>query len=156
MCSACATIAAAEEGTDPWLVARLQTGYVRIAPNQYFRGAAFFVSKLCVREVFELEHSVRDRHLEEMAEVAAALSDAFRPNKLNIESLGNGVPHLHWWLTPRYLTDPRPRAPIWEDLDFLRAQWTETARPTADERTARRALLLSALRSRNLVVELAP
>ena len=57
-----------------------------------------------------------------MAEVAEALFRVFSPRKLNYEALGNSVPHLHWWLTPRYVDDPRPHAPIWEDLDFLRAQ----------------------------------
>ena len=76
-----------------------------------------------VREVFDLETSVRDLHLAEMAEVAAAANEVFKPLKMNIESLGNGVPHLHWWITPRYQTDPRPTGPIWEDLDFLRTHW---------------------------------
>jgi diadenosine tetraphosphate (Ap4A) HIT family hydrolase len=91
-----------------------------------------------------------------MAEVAAAVNDAFHPRKLNIESLGNGVPHLHWWLTPRYEADARPHAPIWEDLEFLRAQWTEQARPLAEELASRQALLLGALRSRGVTIELAP
>ena len=44
--------------------------------------------------------------------------------KMNYEALGNSVPHLHWWLTPRHGNDPRPHGPIWEDLDFLRSLWT--------------------------------
>lgn len=122
-CPICSENAAADEGIDPWLIARLESGYVRLAPNQYFRGSVFFVARQCVREVFDLEVSLRDRHLSEMAEVAAAVNDVVRPRKMNVESLGNGVPHLHWWITPHYETDPRPRGPIWEDLDFLRVLW---------------------------------
>ena len=29
-----------------------------------------------------------------------------RPRKMNYEALGNSVPHLHWWLTPRHTDDP--------------------------------------------------
>jgi hypothetical protein len=91
-CSICRENETSENGTDPWLVARLQTGYVRLSPNQYFKGSLFFVAKQCVREVFDLEISVRDLHLAEMAEVAAAVNEVFTPLKMNIESLGNGVP----------------------------------------------------------------
>ena len=73
-----------------------------------------------------------------------------------MESFGNGVPHLHWWLMPRYATAPRPHAPIWEDLEFLRAQWTETRGVSSEELVARRTLLLRALRSREVMIELAP
>lgn len=144
------------EGTDPWFVARLQTGYVRLALNQYFRGGSFFVAKDCVTDVFQLDSGVRALHLEEMSEVAAVVNDAFRPETVNVESFSNGVPHLHWWLTPRYQSDPLPRAPIWEDLEFLRALWTETARPSSEEFITRRTLLLDALRSRDVVIEPTP
>jgi diadenosine tetraphosphate (Ap4A) HIT family hydrolase len=153
-CTICIDNAAADQGADPWFVARLQTGYVRLSPNQYFRGSSFFVSRKCVREVFDLARVVRARHLNEMAEVATAVNDSFRPRKLNVESLGNGVPHLHWWITPRYETDPRPRAPIWEDLDFLRTQWTEGVRLSPEELVAEKARLLDALKSRDVVIDL--
>jgi diadenosine tetraphosphate (Ap4A) HIT family hydrolase len=153
-CSICKDNADSDEGRDPWLIARLQTGYVRLSPNQYFKGSLFFTAKRCVREVFDLERHVRDLHLAEMAESAAAVNDVFSPAKLNIESLGNGVPHLHWWITPRYETDPRPRGPIWEDLDFLRTQWTNGGRPTSDEFSVSRSSLLDALRTRDVTIEL--
>ena len=104
-------------------------------------------------ELHELDQPFRQLHLAEMAEVAAAVFDAFRPRKLNYEALGNGVPHLHWWLTPRYPTDSRPFAPIWEDLEFLRAQWTSGGRPHAGERDSLRHNLLEALKNRQITIE---
>lgn len=154
-CPICTDNAAAEEGADSWFIARLETGYVRLAPNQYFRGSVFFVARQCVREVFDLDDSLRHRHLAEMAEVAAAVKEAFEPRKLNIESLGNGVPHLHWWITPRYETDPRPKGPIWEDLDFLRALWGEGGRPSVEEFAVLQGSLLGALQSRSVTIEVA-
>lgn len=105
-------------------VAELTTGWVRLHRVQRYRGAAFFVARSCVREVYHLDPATRATHLDELAEVAAAIDTVFAPVKMNIESLGNGVPHLHWWLTPRHADDPRPRGPIWENLDFLRDMWT--------------------------------
>lgn len=155
-CPLCLDNQASEDGADPWLVARLATGYVRLAPNQYFRGATFFVARECVREVFDLPPPVRQLHLAEMSEVAASVHRAFSPRKINVESLGNGVPHLHWWITPRYDSDPRPTGPIWEDLEFLRSLWTNEGRPDADALTATKALLLTALRSADVTMDEQP
>lgn len=152
-CAICADNAEADSGLEPWSVARLETGYVRLNPNQFFPGATLFLAKRCVAELHELDQPFRQLHLAEMAEVAAAVFEAFRPRKLKYEALGNGVPHLHWWLTPRYPTDSRPFTPIWEDLEFLRAQWTDGARPSDDQREELRSDLLEALKKRHVMVE---
>ena len=94
-------------------------------------GAAFFVSTTCVAELHELLTPARAKHLMEMAEVAEAVLRSSGGRKMNYEALANSVPHLHWWLTPRHFDDPRPQGPIWEDLDFLRQQWTGGCRPDA-------------------------
>jgi diadenosine tetraphosphate (Ap4A) HIT family hydrolase len=112
ICPNCDGNKAADRGDDPWAVARLQTGYVKLAPTQYYRGATFFVAKACVAELHELSRAERQAHLMEMSEVAAAVFDAFVPRKLNYEALGNSVPHLHWWLTPRHIDDARATGPI--------------------------------------------
>jgi diadenosine tetraphosphate (Ap4A) HIT family hydrolase len=88
-----------------------------------------------------------------MAEVAAAIFTAFSPRKLNYEALGNSAPHLHWWLTPRYASDPRGFAPIWVDLEFLRAQWTGGCRPDDSSRVQLGRQLLTALAARDVVIE---
>jgi diadenosine tetraphosphate (Ap4A) HIT family hydrolase len=154
VCPICSDNDAQDRGELAWGVARLRAGYVRLNPNQYFRGSCFFVAKECVREIHDLDRATRQLHLDEMAEVVAAIDEVFSPTKLNYEALGNGVPHLHWWLTPRYSTDPRPFAPIWEDLEFLRSEWTNGGRPTDEERESRRAALLSVLESRAVEIEL--
>lgn len=42
-----------------------------------------------------------------------ALMRACKPDHINIASLGQIVPHLHWHIIPRYLDDPRWGGPIW-------------------------------------------
>ena len=42
-----------------------------------------------------------------------ALIGVFQPDHINIASLGQVVPHLHWHLIPRYQDDPRWGGPIW-------------------------------------------
>ncbi len=107
-------------------MAELTTGWVRLHRRQRYRGGTFFVARQCVREVYDLEPETRARHLAELCDVAAALDTVFAPTKMNIESLGNGIPHLHWWLTPRHLDDARLSAPIWENHDFVREMRTES------------------------------
>jgi diadenosine tetraphosphate (Ap4A) HIT family hydrolase len=152
-CPLCAENNAAEQGDDPWAIARLATGYVRLNPTQRYRGATFFVARACVRELHQLPRAERTEHLVEMADVAAALFSEFAPRKLNYEALGNSVPHLHWWLTPRYDDDPRPHGPIWEDVDFLRDQWTGGGRPDEEQREQLKRLVLEALTAVGVVIE---
>jgi diadenosine tetraphosphate (Ap4A) HIT family hydrolase len=145
-CEICAAIENIDAGSDPYAVARLTTGYVKLLPTQYFRGYTLFNSKVCVAELHDLPPVVRDAHLREMAEVAHAVYRAFNPNKLNYEALGNGTPHLHWHLIPRYASDPHPRGPVWEDLAFLRNLWIGGATPDERERDESRRALLRELR----------
>jgi diadenosine tetraphosphate (Ap4A) HIT family hydrolase len=44
--------------------------------------------------------------------VARALTDFYRPMKMNYETLGNSLPHLHTHLVPRYIEDPTPGRPF--------------------------------------------
>ncbi|MCU1426745.1 MAG: diadenosine tetraphosphate hydrolase [Actinomycetia bacterium] len=152
-CDLCAGAQRMDRGDDPYAVARLETGFVRLHEVQYFRGYTVFAAKTCVAELHELERGERDLYLAEMSEVAHALSRAFRPRKLNYELLGNSVPHLHWHLVPRYDTDPHPRGPIWEDLSFLRNLWTGGSASTVTERDAMRTTLLQELERADVRIE---
>ncbi len=59
----------------------------------------------------------RAAFLEEMATLAQAIEECFRPHKLNYELLGNQVPHLHWHLFPRSADDPDRLRPVWFALE---------------------------------------
>ena len=97
-------------------------------------------------------NATRTTHLHEMAEVAHALARACNPRKMNYEALGNGTPHLHWHLIPRYDTDPHPRGPVWEDLSFLRQFWLGGAPPDETTAATRRAILRE-LRNADVTIE---
>jgi diadenosine tetraphosphate (Ap4A) HIT family hydrolase len=43
---------------------------------------------------------------------ARVLMEYFKPLKMNYETLGNGTPHLHTHLVPRYWVDPAPGQPF--------------------------------------------
>jgi diadenosine tetraphosphate (Ap4A) HIT family hydrolase len=43
----------------------------------------------------------------------AAVREVMAPDKVNLASLGNVVPHLHWHVIPRYGDDPHFPNPVW-------------------------------------------
>jgi diadenosine tetraphosphate (Ap4A) HIT family hydrolase len=43
----------------------------------------------------------------------AALREVMQPDKVNLASLGNVVPHLHWHVIPRFADDPHFPNPVW-------------------------------------------
>lgn len=45
--------------------------------------------------------------------VERTLREVLRPDKINLASLGNQVPHVHWHVIPRWRTDSHFPAPIW-------------------------------------------
>jgi diadenosine tetraphosphate (Ap4A) HIT family hydrolase len=58
---------------------------------------------------------------EDIRRVEAAVQHVFTPDHINVECLGNSVPHLHFHFIPRYQSDPRWRHPVWmtERKDML-------------------------------------
>jgi diadenosine tetraphosphate (Ap4A) HIT family hydrolase len=52
---------------------------------------------------------------QEVAAVASAVERRYEPMKMNWLSLGNGVPHLHVHLVPRYADDAHPGGPLEQD-----------------------------------------
>ncbi len=59
--------------------------------------------------------------------VEAVVRDVLKPDKINLASLGNMVPHVHWHVIPRWREDRCFPNPIWAP-----AQRTSTVIPAAD------------------------
>jgi diadenosine tetraphosphate (Ap4A) HIT family hydrolase len=54
----------------------------------------------------------------EVLQLGRALEHVYRPAKMNYETLGNNVPHLHTHIIPRPTVDPAPNGPLpWTYLD---------------------------------------
>ncbi len=89
--------------------------HVTLNSDQFFPGYSFVFTREHVTELFHLEQNVRSEIIEEVNAVAAALSSLFKPAKINYELLGNMVPHMHWHIIPRFVTDPLWPRPIWSE-----------------------------------------
>jgi diadenosine tetraphosphate (Ap4A) HIT family hydrolase len=66
-----------------------------------------------VREMTDLPAADRALLMDAVWRVEAALRETMAPVKLNLASLGNMVPHLHWHLIPRFADDTHFPAPVW-------------------------------------------
>lgn len=61
-----------------------------------------------VNEPTELSREESDGYWQEVLKVADALLRYYEPIKMNYQTLGNSLPHLHTHLLPRYQDDPAP------------------------------------------------
>jgi diadenosine tetraphosphate (Ap4A) HIT family hydrolase len=95
---------------------------------QYFEGYCIVLSRQHVPELFELESAVRHAFVDEIAVLGKALATLFEPRKLNVEMLGNQVPHLHCHLFPRYQRDPDHLKPAWVAIDRAETDSAERRR----------------------------
>jgi diadenosine tetraphosphate (Ap4A) HIT family hydrolase len=66
-----------------------------------------------VREMTDLSELDRTGLMRMVWQVEAAVREIMRPDKINVASLGNLVPHLHWHVIPRYVDDVHFPGPVW-------------------------------------------
>ncbi|WP_306395359.1 HIT family protein [Telluria beijingensis] len=66
-----------------------------------------------VREMSDLARDDRLLVNEAVFLVEQAVREVMQPLKVNVASLGNVVPHLHWHIIPRYADDAHFPAPVW-------------------------------------------
>jgi diadenosine tetraphosphate (Ap4A) HIT family hydrolase len=66
-----------------------------------------------VAEMTDLAPADRDTVMATVYAVESVLRALMSPHKINLASLGNMVPHLHWHVIPRFREDPHFPAPVW-------------------------------------------
>jgi len=76
-------------------------GFVRVIWNDH------------VREMTDLAPGDRERLMRAVFCAEAALRRILTPHKVNLASLGNVTPHLHWHVIARYTNDAHFPQPIW-------------------------------------------
>ena len=77
-------------------------------------------------EMTDLDAAERRHFMRVVFAVEAAVRQLWRPEKINLASLGNVVPHLHWHVIPRFA----------DDRHFPRPVWAEPLRPHTPPRPA--------------------
>lgn len=86
-----------------------------------------------VAEMTDLDAAERTELMETVYRVESAMRQVFKPAKINLASLGNVVPHLHWHVIARFADDANFPAPIWAaaqrtSATVLPADWPQQVR----------------------------
>ena len=100
-----------------------------------FPGFYRLISNHHVAEFSELSFGARQRCMALLAWMETLVIQHLKPTKMNLASLGNVVPHLHWHVVARFDWDSHFPSPIWADAQ----------RPSPPELLSRIQALLPAL-----------
>lgn len=111
----------------------LQTPKLRVIAVHNDGGSPAFcrvIWRKHIAEMTDLSAAERGELMEMVYKVEAAMRQVLLPAKINLASLGNVVPHLHWHIIARFENDASFPAPIWanpvrEHGMTLPQDWTE-------------------------------
>ena len=86
---------------------------VVLADEPEYPGFGRVIVNAHVREMTDLAPAERRRLLDAVFAVEAAQREVLAPLKVNLASLGNVTPHLHWHVIPRFADDAHFPEPVW-------------------------------------------
>lgn len=86
---------------------------VRVTDTPDYPGFCRVILNRHVAEMTDLPPQERSRLMMTVMKVEQALRDLMQPDKINLATLGNVVPHLHWHVIPRFADDPHFPNPVW-------------------------------------------
>lgn len=92
--------------TDAWRV-------VRVTDDANFPAFYRLIWNAHVAEFSDLDAAARGECMERVCAIEQVLREALAPTKINLASLGNVVPHLHWHVVARFDWDSHCPNPIW-------------------------------------------
>lgn len=90
--ASCRVVSVAEPG---------YAGYCRVIWNAH------------VKEMSDLAEPERAHCMRVVFALEVALREHLRPDKVNLASLGNATPHLHWHVVARFRDDPHFPGSVW-------------------------------------------
>lgn len=95
------------------LLRRPQWRVLRVTDTPAFPAFYRLVWNAHVAEFSDLPPAERLVCMEAVAAIERLLREQLRPSKINLASLGNVVPHLHWHVIARFADDSHFPNPIW-------------------------------------------
>jgi diadenosine tetraphosphate (Ap4A) HIT family hydrolase len=118
-------------------VAPLSVASLYLSRNQTYRGHCLLILERHATRLDELSVAEWSAFSTDLHRSVGAITGTVRPDHINVASLGNLVPHLHWHIVPRYRSDPRWGAPIWStDMPDTRLTAAEQRELIKDLRAA--------------------
>ena len=99
-------VAAAREGREPRVIARLYSGWALFGERQFLRGYALLLPDPVVPTLNALGSQERAVYLQDVARLGDALLKLTGAVRINYAILGNQEPALHTHVIPRYADEP--------------------------------------------------
>jgi len=90
-----------------------QLSRVLLVDDRRFPWIVLVPRRAALAELHDLDAYDRPLLMEEIARASAAISRAFRPDKINVAALGNIVSQLHIHVVARTHDDPAWPGPVW-------------------------------------------
>ena len=112
-CFACNRIQQIKRGENPHFIAELSESYAVLSDEQPYEGWTILLLKDHHEHLAGLPLQRQGRLWDDVAKVAAAITRELKPVRINYETLGNLLHHIHWHVIPRYADDPQPTQPVW-------------------------------------------
>ena len=84
-----------------------------VVADEAYAGFCRVILQRHLTEMTDLSPAERAALMRAVFAVEAALREILRPHKMNLASLGNAVPHVHWHVIPRFADDARFPQPVW-------------------------------------------
>lgn len=94
---------------------RCETYRVVLVDEPNYPGFCRVIWNAHLGEMTELAWPERNVIMDAVWRVEEAVRQVMAPDKINLASLGNVVPHLHWHIIPRYRDDAHFPSPIWAE-----------------------------------------
>lgn len=108
-CELCSTVGGVELLRAPaWRIVRVE--------DPYYPGFCRVILNKHVREMSELPVIERQLLMSVVFVVETAIRTLFKPDKINLASFGNMVPHVHWHVIPRWTNDRHFPEPVWGNI----------------------------------------
>lgn len=86
---------------------------VILADDPDYAGFCRVIWQQHVKEMTDLSEADRGHFMAVVFAVEQVLRESLHPDKINLASLGNQVPHLHWHVIPRFAGDAHFPDPVW-------------------------------------------
>lgn len=104
---------------------------VVLVNDAHYPGFCRVIWNAHVKEMSDLTVYERTLLMGVVWQVESVIREVMRPHKINLASLGNVVPHLHWHVIPRFT----------DDVQFPNTVWGQIERSTNANLPLRQALV---------------
>ena len=120
----------ARAGSNPYIITKMETGWVMAASEPLTPGHCVFLSDPVVFSINDLDEDLRQKYWRDCCRVGDALLSEFGSYRINYETLCNVAQALHSHIVPRFETEPEDKRRERAAVAYPNARKVEAAQLT--------------------------